>query len=414
MRIDQLRAIAAANVQSAPFIAVIAILLALLDLQWASPLIASTWTIAILGSVGWAYWASRGALAREIAPNEAGAFALDMLIAITPFMLLWPTMMLFVWLPGNALNNAFLVTFLFASMAATVSQTGFCRYVAAPGLALDIVLLATHTLGGGTIMQWLLPVLQVLVGLVICQSSVTFEGTYRSNTRQRLQKEETACELSKLAEDLSTSRDLAQTASRAKSEFLSNMSHELRTPLNAIIGFADLVRNQTLGPVNPPKYADYIEHIYQSGLHLLGLVDNLLDLGKIEAGKHDLQDARIELERIAANALQFVEVQARKGGVSLSIDFQTGLGFIGDERAVTSDHDELALECGEVHPPGRQRKSFWKCCEPWRSGAWCQRHRHRHGARGCQESFGAICTSGRISARWKDGVRAWAFRSQSR
>jgi len=352
VRIDQLQAIARANVQSAPFNALIAVLVALLDVQWVSPAIILTWTIAVLGSIGWGYWASRTALAREFAPGEAGAFTLDMMMASTPLMLLWPTMVICVWLPGDMLNNALLVTFLFASMAASVWQTGFCRYVAAPGLALDILVLATHSLTGSDVMAWLGPIVQVLAGLLICRLSLAFERTYRIVTLHRLEKEEFACEFSKIAEELSRSRDLAQDASRAKSEFLSNMSHELRTPLNAIIGFSDMVRSQTLGPVNPPKYADYIDHIHQSGLHLLGLVNDLLDLAKIEAGKYELHDTRIELDRVAANALRLVEVQARKGGVSLSSDLQTGIGLVADERAVTQVLTNLLSNAVKFTHPG--------------------------------------------------------------
>ena len=84
VRIDQLQAIARANVQSAPFNALIAVLVALLDVQWVSPAIILTWTIAVLGSIGWGYWVSRTALAREFAPGEAGAFTLDMVMASTP------------------------------------------------------------------------------------------------------------------------------------------------------------------------------------------------------------------------------------------------------------------------------------------------------------------------------------------
>ncbi len=77
---------------------------------------------------------------------------------------------------------------------------------------------------------------------------------------------------------LSEARHQAETANRAKSEFLANMSHELRTPLNAIIGFSDLIRSETFGPVGSPKYHEYVNDITESGMHLLALINDILDL----------------------------------------------------------------------------------------------------------------------------------------
>ena len=335
VRIDQLRAIAHNNVQSAVLNAVIAAVVAVVDLQWASGLRVSIWLVTVLASLVWMYRGSRKALLRDCELEEAGWFTLEMIIWTLPFMTLWSTMILYVWVSGQILNNGFLIIFLFASMAASVPQTGLCRYVALPGMAIDIPLLATHSLTGSTVMDWLGPVLQTLAGLLICNLSLVFERTYRTVAMQRFEKEALAQELSTTAQELAHARDFAQEASQAKSEFLANMSHELRTPLNAIIGFSDLIRTEVLGPMSPPKYADYIGDIHKSGLHLLNLINNLLDLAKIEAGKQDMQDTEIVLGHAAAGALRFVEMQARKAGVSLRTEIDDTLGLTADERAIT-------------------------------------------------------------------------------
>ncbi|HMI95737.1 MAG TPA: HAMP domain-containing sensor histidine kinase [Micropepsaceae bacterium] len=352
VRIDQLQAIASTNINSAPFTALIAIVVALLDLQWVPPALISVWALSVLGSLAWAYWGTRKALAREIEPEDAGAFTLDMIVWTTPFMVLWPTMILYVWIPGNPLNNGFLVTFLFVSMAASVMRTGLCRYIALPGMLAAISLLATHSLSGTTLMDWLGPVLQILAGVLICNLSFAFEKKYRLIVLQGFEKEALAHELANTAEELSIARDLAQEASKAKSLFLANMSHELRTPLNAIIGFSDLVRSQTLGPVTPPKYGDYVEDVYKSGVHLLSLINNLLDLAKIEAGKYEMLESRIELDHVTANALRFVEMQARKGGVTLRTEIQDRVGLVADERAVTQVLTNLLSNAVKFTEPG--------------------------------------------------------------
>jgi signal transduction histidine kinase len=82
----------------------------------------------------------------------------------------------------------------------------------------------------------------------------------------------------------------AEAANRAKSRFLANMSHELRTPLNAIIGFAEVIHNQFKGPVGNPQYVDFARSIHESGRHLVGIINDILDLSKVEAGKADLEE----------------------------------------------------------------------------------------------------------------------------
>ena len=89
-------------------------------------------------------------------------------------------------------------------------------------------------------------------------------------------------------EELNVAKEQAELANRTKSQFLAAMSHELRTPLNAVIGFSEIIKEQTLGPVGSPKYRDYAEDIHLAGQHLLALINDILDLSKIEAGREDL------------------------------------------------------------------------------------------------------------------------------
>jgi signal transduction histidine kinase len=175
---------------------------------------------------------------------------------------------------------------------------------------------------------------------------------------RRFEKEALAAELADAAEQLAGARDYAQKASKAKSEFLANMSHELRTPLNAIVGFSDIVRNQLLGPMRPAKYAEYVDDIHKSGLHLLDLINNLLDLAKIEAGKHDFHDTEIDLGRLTENALRFVEMQARKGAVSLRTEIDPAIGLVGDERALTQVLTNLLSNAVKFTGPGGSVTAF--------------------------------------------------------
>ena len=125
----------------------------------------------------------------------------------------------------------------------------------------------------------------------------------------------------------------AKAADRAKSEFLAAMSHELRTPLNAIIGFSEIIKEEVLGPVGSVKYREYSSDIHESGQHLLSLINDILDLSKIESGTDELQEDMIEIPEIVRSALMLVGERAEQGGIKLELDLPDQLPALrADER----------------------------------------------------------------------------------
>ncbi|MBI2323547.1 MAG: HAMP domain-containing histidine kinase [Chloroflexi bacterium] len=123
-----------------------------------------------------------------------------------------------------------------------------------------------------------------------------------------------------------------EVASRHKSEFLANMSHELRTPLNAIIGFTDVMIQEMFGPLNA-KQKEYLEDVRSSGTHLLTLINDILDLSKIEAGRVELDVTEFSLADAIENALTLVRERAARHGISLSADVAPDVGTVSaDER----------------------------------------------------------------------------------
>jgi two-component system, cell cycle sensor histidine kinase DivJ len=130
-------------------------------------------------------------------------------------------------------------------------------------------------------------------------------------------------------------RDLAEQANRAKSRFLANMSHELRTPLNAIIGFSEVMTFEMFGPVGSPRYLEYARLIHESGGHLLELINGVLDMSKIEAGKFELSEELFDFEEVATQAVRFVKLQADRKGVALKLSVALPAKTIfADKRAV--------------------------------------------------------------------------------
>lgn len=127
-------------------------------------------------------------------------------------------------------------------------------------------------------------------------------------------------------------RDAAQHASRAKSEFLAAMSHDLRTPLNAIMGFAEVMREETFGPLGSDRYRDYVRSIEDSGALLVSLVNDVLDLSKIETGKYDLCDESLDLSEAMRRAVAQTSVLAP--GARVEVTCPPGLWVLADDRAL--------------------------------------------------------------------------------
>jgi PAS domain S-box-containing protein len=126
----------------------------------------------------------------------------------------------------------------------------------------------------------------------------------------------------------------AEQSSKAKSEFLARMSHELRTPLNAVIGFSEIMKGQYFGPLGSPKYQEYAEDIDQCGRHLLSLINDILDLSKVEAGRYVLEEEQIDLGRIIDGSVRLLRDHAATKGVTIAIRQEPVPTIMGDQRAL--------------------------------------------------------------------------------
>jgi two-component system cell cycle sensor histidine kinase PleC len=151
------------------------------------------------------------------------------------------------------------------------------------------------------------------------------------SSQQALETQKT--QLSELAEKYAEEKTRALDASQAKSEFLANMSHELRTPLNAIIGFSEIMESGMLGPL-AEKYHEYCRDIRDSGRYLLDVINDILDMSKIEAGRIRLDLEETDLDRILADALRIISTRAQEKKLVVNTEITPGIRLRVDRRAV--------------------------------------------------------------------------------
>ena len=256
------------------------------------------------------------------------------------FVANWSSLGLWLWADGDKNSNHIMIELLLAaSLAAHAASTGACRAISRPALWLYLVVLVGVTLQGfflpatfarSAVMSLCAPLYVGFLALII----------QRSNKRVRAavalveERDSLMAELviAKLKSD--RGREQAEAANLAKSQFLANMSHELRTPLNAILGFSEIISSR-LFERDTTRTIEYAGLIHSSGKHLLALINDILDLAKIEAGRWQLAESELDLHAIAEDALQQVMWRAKCNNVTLENAVDPGLEILyADERAI--------------------------------------------------------------------------------
>ncbi len=147
--------------------------------------------------------------------------------------------------------------------------------------------------------------------------------------------EQQAADMNIMIGDLITAKDAAEAANRAKTDFLANVSHELRTPLNAILGFSETIEMETFGKIDNPQYIDYVKYIHSSGQHLLSLINDILDLSRVESGHQRLNEKELDIHKLMEEIMSLVEHYPEANRREMKLDIASDVSMVrADDRII--------------------------------------------------------------------------------
>jgi signal transduction histidine kinase len=193
-----------------------------------------------------------------------------------------------------------------------------------------------------------------LSGTLVARFRDAFDQATEYSEQMKVLNEGLETAVTKRTCELQRAKVEAECANVAKSRFLATMSHELRTPLNAILGFAQIIEAEALGSMAHPKYKEYAGDIHRSGAHLLSLINDILDLSQIEAGKRELYDEPVDVAELCRDSLSFAASRDRRAKGSVTLDTPGNLPLIrADRRAVLQMVVNLATNALKFTPEGK-------------------------------------------------------------
>src|SRR5262245_57740952 len=301
---------------------------------WTGAVTAGTWTSAVLTIHAVIITACRQFLNEPPASVAIRTWRLRFIMLDLFFGLAWmfilihpfgvddgsSTFMLFVMLLVVAVSSMLASSVPVAVLAATVPVTA--------AVALDFAL-------RGTLHDYILAVMALTAEAYFCLLAYRLYSTTLATLEARAEKDALIGELETSKAISDEARRRAEAANIAKSRFLAQMSHELRTPLNAILGFSEVMKTEIFGPHAVPAYKDYSNDIHNSGVHLLGLINEILDLSRIEAGRYELNEEAVSLASVVAECSHLLQMRAKSRGLFIHELFETDLPRLwADERAI--------------------------------------------------------------------------------
>jgi two-component system cell cycle sensor histidine kinase PleC len=247
----------------------------------------------------------------------------------------WGLMSWLLWSETNLLNHVFIALVCLAAVSRfLVNRVNHGNFFLASFVPMAGMLFVRCLVNVNAV-DLILASIVILYAIQIILDSSHISARWDEEAQTRFSHEDLSRELEEARDEALIKRAEAEAANASKTAFLANMSHELRTPLNAILGFSELIARECLGPVGNARYKEYAGDVHNSGSHLLSLINDLLDVAKIEAGRMEVEPQMVETERALETALKFVGSKARERGQTLTIAVDQSAAFLyADERAL--------------------------------------------------------------------------------
>ena len=331
LALDELR-LALGNTRPNKFmIPALAALICVMFLHWETPLTLATWfAIVVVGLVPMQIVAA-AFLKREPPPSEMKTWRTRIVIANAFFTICWSTMAPLFWIHGDSFNQVLVILVLACTLAGDTALMSASRPLSGTGSIVYGAAIVTLPLSEGGAIYNTLALVALCYMLYMYYLSQQVHKTARSMLELRYDKNDLIEALERSKQESDIARIRAEAASRSKSEFLANMSHELRTPLNAIIGFSEMIHSGGFAH----KSEEYSKLIRDSGQHLLTLINDILDLAKIEAGRMTLHETDLDPRAIISDCITLMAGRAQAGWITLHADLPADCPKIrADERAM--------------------------------------------------------------------------------
>ena len=316
-------------------IPLLAIVCALASSFWAPPLQAFSWLVSVLLAKLWLLHKCRQLLATPRNEVKLQQWRRRLLRVEFVYGITWAGIAFL----GLGIRNETAPVFIFSALIVVIAM----RTILASSM-LAIVYAGTIPMTAAVVVRlltvydpfhWALASLAVGVYVNFIFLAKRLQTNEIARIAYRSEKDSLFGELEQAKAISDESRRRAEEANVAKSRFLATMSHELRTPLNAILGFSEVMMSEIMGPMKNPTYKEYAGNIHDSGKHLLHLINEILDLSRIEAGRYELNEQPVQLIDIADDCLRLLKLRAESKGLVISENLEEGLPQVwADERAM--------------------------------------------------------------------------------
>ena len=309
----------------APIMPMLALLMGLVALNWVPVATVMGWLVGVLGCHSVQLYFCNRYFLQDRAKEEQSDW-IGMISASELFQgMFWVLPLFFFWPEANALQRTFLFAGIMAVSVVRLLVVSNFMPVLVAGTGVISIGMALRCVAEGDIIYYALAGLIIMLEVFFLFVSRQLQDTARDRVIFRAEKEALIEELRQEKERAEDERRRAEDANRAKSAFLANMSHELRTPLNAIMGFSEVLENELFGPMQNKAYKDYAGDIHDSGRYLLTLINDILDLSRIEAGRRDIAEEPTNVRDCMDHARNMLVARATEKTITISADAPSNL-----------------------------------------------------------------------------------------